>query len=516
MITPLLMSDFPEPDVIRVGDTYYMLCTTKHFIPGGVILKSYDLMNWEIISHLFDRLESTPRQTMQGEQSFYGHGMDGGCLRYHNGLFYACFCSGDMNYAYLYTAEHAEGPWNVHRINQEIYGCSILFDDDGRVYIVYGYKNIYLQEMKPDLSDFLEGGLFKKILTTDEPAYVYYNGSHIHKINGRYYISVMNWPKKGNALRTQYCFWSDTIDGEFTGGVVMCTDNGYNYQGIAGGGFVDTPEGDWYSVLFQDRGAVGRMPVLVPVSFKNGAPVFAGGKKFIPEFTVRSTRPDYMYEPVVTSDNFDYAKDDIGRYILKKQWKWNHEPADKLWWINDIGGFCIKTGKISTNLIQARNTLTQRCIQPYTDVSVELNADSMKDGDCAGLCLLQGCYGYIGVTKELNRYYLVVVTRSIDENSIAEVLPDYMPGTMQERMLLEGTVVKLRIKADFDDMVDTAQFFYEKDGEYVQVGGKHNLYYKVDHFTGCRVGLFNFATREIGGHAEFNRFRYRMSSVGKA
>ena len=137
---------------------------------------------------------------MQGEQSFYGHGMDGGCLRYHNGLFYACFCSGDMNYAYLYTAEHAEGPWTVHRINQEIYGCSILFDDDGRVYIVYGYKNIYLQEMKPDLSDFLEGGLFKKILTSDEPAYVYYNGSHIHKINGRYYISVMNWPKKGMPL----------------------------------------------------------------------------------------------------------------------------------------------------------------------------------------------------------------------------------------------------------------------------------------------------------------------------
>ena len=272
---------------------------------------------------------------MQGEQSFYGHGMDGGCLRYHNGLFYACFCSGDMNYAYLYTAEHAEGPWNVHRINQEIYGCSILFDDDGRVYIVYGYKNIYLQEMKQDLSDFLEGGLFKKILTSDEPAYVYYNGSHIHKINGRYYISVMNWPKKGSALRTQYCFWSDTIDGEFTGGVAMCTDNGYNYQGVAGGGFVDTPEGDWYSMLFQDRGAVGRMPVLVPVSFKNGVPVFAGGKKFIPEFTVRSTRPDYVYEPVVTSDNFDYAKDDIGRYILKKQWQWNHEPADKLWWINE-------------------------------------------------------------------------------------------------------------------------------------------------------------------------------------
>ena len=97
MINPLLMSDFPDPDVIRVGDTYYMLCTTKHFIPGGVILKSYDLMNWEIISHLFDRLESTPRQTMQGEQSFYGHGMDGGCLRYS----ICYFCVGFMKCQYM-------------------------------------------------------------------------------------------------------------------------------------------------------------------------------------------------------------------------------------------------------------------------------------------------------------------------------------------------------------------------------------------------------------------------------
>lgn len=109
-----------------------------------------------------------------------------------------------------------------------------------------------------------------------------------------------------------------------------------------------------------------------------------------------------------------------------------------------------------------------------------------------------------------------MVTRDLDENSMAEVLPDYMPGTLQEKILLETTVVNLRIKADFDDMVDTAQFYYKKNGEYVQVGGKHNLYYKVDHFTGCRVGLFNYATREIGGHAEFNRFRYRMSAAGKA
>ena len=508
MTNPLLMSDFPEPDVIRVDDTYYMLCTTKHFMPGGVVLKSYDLVNWEIISYLFDKLESSPKQTMQGEQSFYGRGMDDGCIRYHKGKFYACFCGSDMQYAYVYTADRAEGPWTVGRIEQEIYNCSLLFDDDDRVYMVYGYRNIYLQEMKPDLSGALEGGVFRCILKDTEDAYVNYCGTRINKINGRYYLTVMNWPKAGAAIRTQYCFSSDSLEGEFAGGVVLCTDNGYNHQGVACGGIVDTPEGDYYAMLFQDRGAVGRMPVLVPVSFEDGIPVFGTRGKAIPEFKTMSTRPEYKYEPVVCSDDFGNKRDFKGKYELKKQWQWNHEPDNKLWWVNDRGGLCIKTGKISTNLIQARNTLTQRCIQPYTDVAVELNAEYLKEGDCAGLCLLQGCYGLVGITKELNRYYLVVITRSIKESSMAEVLPDYMPGTVHEKLLLDEPSVTLRIKADFDNMNDTAYFYYKKGSEFIQVGRRHELYYKVDHFTGCRVGMFIYATKETGGHAVFKSFTY--------
>lgn len=398
----------------------------------------------------------------------------------------------------------------MSRIDQEIYNCSLLFDDDNRVYMVYGYRNIYVQEMKPDISGPMPGTSSKVILCDNEDAYVYYCGSHINKINGKYYLSVMRWPKAGESIRTHYCYYADSIDGEYVGGEVFCSCNGYFNQGIANGGIVDTPKGDYYAVLLQDRGAVGRIPVLVPVTFDKDVPVFGDKGMSIPELHMKSTRPEYTYEPVVCSDDFEYKRNESGKYELKKQWQWNHEPANRLWWVNGSGGICIKTDKISANLVQARNTLTQRCIQPYTDVSVRVNASAIKDGDYAGLCLLQGCYGYVGITKELNRYYLVVVTRSIKESSMAEVLPDYMPGTEQERIMLDTPEVTLRIKADFNEMNDTATFFYMKGDEYQQVGKKHHLYFKVDHFAGCRVGLFNFSMKETGGYARFNSFRYNI------
>ncbi len=61
-INPLLKLDYPDPDVIRVGDTYYMITTMVHFMPGGEILRSYDLVNWEHAAFVYDRLDSTPEQ----------------------------------------------------------------------------------------------------------------------------------------------------------------------------------------------------------------------------------------------------------------------------------------------------------------------------------------------------------------------------------------------------------------------------------------------------------------------
>ena len=77
MVNPILKLDYPDPDVIRVGEIYYMVTTTMHFMPGGEILRSYDLVNWEHAAFVYDRLDSTPAQRLEQDQNIYGKGKIG-------------------------------------------------------------------------------------------------------------------------------------------------------------------------------------------------------------------------------------------------------------------------------------------------------------------------------------------------------------------------------------------------------------------------------------------------------
>ena len=154
---PLTGMDYPDPDVIRVGDTYYMISTTMHFFPGAGILRSHDLIHWEICSYIYDTLEHTPGEILEDEQTVYGHGMWAASLRYHAGRFYAAFIAHEWPKTFLFTAENIEGPWTKQYIEGIYHDCSLLFDDDGRVYIVYGNRDIRLTELKEDLSFFRDG-----------------------------------------------------------------------------------------------------------------------------------------------------------------------------------------------------------------------------------------------------------------------------------------------------------------------------------------------------------------------
>ena len=187
-INPLTRMDYPDPDVIRVGDTYYMVSTTMYFMPGCEILRSYDLVHWEHAAFVYDSLDSTPAQRLEGTENIYGQGMWAASLRYHNGTFYICFVANDTHKTYLYRAESIEGPWEKSEIEGFYHDNSILFDDDGRVYIVYGNREIYLTELRDDLSGPKPGGLHRLILTDRDDAYLGYEGSHFYKINGRYLL----------------------------------------------------------------------------------------------------------------------------------------------------------------------------------------------------------------------------------------------------------------------------------------------------------------------------------------
>lgn len=61
---PVLWADVPDPDVIRVGNDFYLVSTTMHLMPGGPVMTSKDLVNWHTVSYLFDRLIDSPKYEM--------------------------------------------------------------------------------------------------------------------------------------------------------------------------------------------------------------------------------------------------------------------------------------------------------------------------------------------------------------------------------------------------------------------------------------------------------------------
>lgn len=506
---PIIWADYPDLDVIRVEDTYYMVSTTMHMMPGCVILRSYDLINWEVATHVYDILEDTPAQRLEGDQQIYSKGMWAASIRHHKGKFYVVFVANDTQKTYLYTASDINGPWTKQYIEGFYHDCSLLFDDDDRVYLIYGNANIHLTELKEDLSGPKPDGLSRMIVRERGEYFLGYEGAHLYKINGKYYAFFIHITPATKGRRTQACYVADSLEGEFIGGEVFNDDMGYFNAGIAQGGIVDTPDGDWYAMLFQDHGAVGRIPVIVPLHFEDDFPVFA---KEAPTFIeIPSTRPDYEYKPLIGSDDFSYDTDEKGKVKLKDFWQWNHIPNDKLWSVTDKPGtYRIQSGKISPNLTFAQNTLTQRAMGPACEAVVTLDGSELQDGDYAGLGFLIGTYGLIALTKEAGQYYLVMIARDTDDKSIFENLVDTKPGEIYAKIPVKENKVTLKASANFINNTDECMFHYLDGESWTKLGITHHMVYKLDHFMGCRIGLFLFSTEKIGGTAEFSTFEYNV------
>lgn len=521
-INPIMKLDYPDPDVIRVGDTYYMASTTMHFMPGCEILRSYDLVHWEHAAYVYDKLDSTPGQRLAGDENVYGKGMWAASLRYHKGIFYVCFVANDTGKTYLYQAPDIHGPWKKQTIDGFYHDCSLLFDDDDRVFIASGNKNIRLLELKQDLSGSKENGIDRIVVSDEGHPGLGYEGTHFYKINGKYYLFFIH-SLRNEWKRVEACFVSESLESEFRGGDVLNDDRGYCSQGVAQGGIVDTPDGKWYAVLFQDHGAVGRIPILLPVSFEGDYPVFGEEGKVPEEFEICSTRKDYKYRPLVDSDDFktrgsivntafdrETIQEAYDSFGFKSCWQCNHEP-DLCAVVNDCekGFLEITTTKLCANVTQAKNVFTQRMRFPKCSGEITVDGSMLKEGDYAGICAFQGCYGMAALTKRGDGCYAVMAERPADNDSLQEMEKDTGKGIERECVRAEGAKVRFRVEADFEKMKDEALFYFDDGHGWKQIGIPKKLYFKLDHFTGCRFGLFLFATKEIGGKAAFSDFVYK-------
>lgn len=466
---PVIRSDFPDPDIIRVGHIYYLVSTTMHFFPGGIILKSRDLVNWEVESHIFDRLDSTPEQCLENG-NIYGKGMWAASIRYHEGKFYVIFVANDTHKTYLYTAEDTKGPWTKKVIEGFYHDNSLLFDED-KIYIVYGNREIYLRELDADFN--LKGE--EKLLIRDESKGLGYEGAHIYKIKDRYYIFLIHWPE--GHMRTEVVFTSENTEGPWTKISELEDDMGFFGMGVAQGGIVDTPDGRTYAMLFQDHGAVGRIPVLVEVEWDGIKPVF---KKPHAQIDIEQK------ENKLFSEAFD-----------SDLWEWNHEPyTDKI--KRDKDSLTLTTFRLSKDIEDAPNTLTQRTFDPLTTVEVTVKGTDLKDGDKAGLGALQGHWAEAALTRTDGRFRFVYSSKKEDGTTVTESAD------------IETDTVTIRAVFDFKDMKDQVSFEYRSGDKWISAGEPHQLRFRLDHFTGARTGLFCYAKKNTGGCAVFSDFRMKI------
>ncbi|MGV3764692.1 MAG: glycoside hydrolase 43 family protein [Chitinophagaceae bacterium] len=489
---PVIFADVPDVSMIRVGNNYYMSSTTMHMNPGVPIMKSTDLVNWKLIGYAYDTLADMDELNLANNKSTYGRGSWASSIRFHKGTYYVSTFAQTTGKTYIFSTKNIEkGPWKRISFSPSMHDHSLFFDDDGRAYMLWGGGKLSLVELKDDLSGVKPGT--EKVVIENATAVsmpegkrggLPAEGSQLFKVNGKYYLFNISWPPGG--MRTVVIHRADNIHGPYEGRV------GLQDLGVAQGGLIDMPDGTWYSYLFRDYGAVGRIPYLVPVKWEDGWPVLGVNGKVPEQLDLPAMKG--LIPGIVHSDAFSRKKGDAALPLV---WQWNHNPDNSLWSVKARPGYLrLTTGRVDTSFLQARNSLTQRTIGPVCSGSTAIDVSKMKDGDFAGLALLQKNFGQVGVKMEGNQKHIVMV------NAGGTGIP-----VEQERIPLSQHTVYFKADCDFTNRKDVASFYYSLDGKkWTAIGKPLKMAYTIPQFIGYRFTLFNYATKTPGGSVDFDYF----------
>lgn len=487
---PILWGDWADPDVMRVGDTFYMVSTSMQYVPGCPILKSKDLVNWEMTGYAVERYDEDPRYDMQGG-TLYMNGSWAATIRHHNGKYYVGFCTPkgwgrkDGNFS-ICIADKPEGPWERTVFPEYMYDPGLLFDDDGKVYVVHGQGRLFVTELNADAKS-----------VKGEPVQIWdkwfknahelgggfgMEGSHVYKINGKYYITC----PAGGTQGWQICLRSDHIYGPYEYKLIMNDDHTYPRNGFHQGGMVQLKNGDWWFIIMQDRGALGRVPNLVPVVWQDGWPMLGRDGKDVVTYTKPDVGRNHAVKVPATSDEFN-------KKTLGLQWQWNHNPENRMWSLTERKGFMRLKAMRADSLLVARNTLTQRVQGPSSTGTVVMEVGGMKDGNVAGFGIWELPYAYVGIHQKNGKREIVMC----NNGNIVERIGNF-------------TGDRLWIRARATDRDFKANFYYSVDGENYRLIG-NDLYMATGlPWTANRFALFNYSTTDagVGGFVDFDWFRF--------
>jgi beta-xylosidase len=408
---PVLPADYSDPDVIRVGDDFYLVASDFHFV-GMQVLHSRDLVNWEVMGQVFHRLTMSVNYD---EMTGYAQGTWAPTLRYQDGTFYVFVCT-PYDGLFMWHARNPAGPWSqtvtVKAVERWEDPCP-FWDDDGRAYLIHSLKGagpLILNRMSPDGTLLLDDGVEIYRGPTAE-------GPKLFKRNGWYYISLPE------------------------GGVSP-------HQGT----LVELANGDWWFLCFKSSGFLGRITYLLPVTWNtDGWPVFGDNGHSVDQWKKPDVGKNYPVQHPQRSDEFNAP-------LLSPIWQWNHNPINDAWSLTTRPGWLRLNALPASAPSTAHNSLTEKLWGQDGMIDTKFDVSAMKDGQRAGFAFMSGdVFQWVGVAQSNG---VQRITWERGEGPIVDGKEVWFRGTYH------GKDARLLYSLDGEHYIDTGQAVELKFGKW--------------------------------------------------
>ncbi|WP_372755075.1 glycoside hydrolase 43 family protein [Labilibaculum sp.] len=489
---PIIFADYSDPDIIRVNDDYYMVSSSFNCMPGIPILHSKDLINWEIINHVYQKLPFG-----KYNKPVHGQGCWAPSIRFHKDKFYVYFCTPNEGLFMASTTDPTKEWELTHVVKVEYWEdpCPI-WDEDGNAYLVHSKlcgNDLLLHKMSADGKKLLDNGTLIFSDTEKEPII---EGPKFMKKDGYYYILA---PAGGVPEGWQTVLRSKNIYGPYESKKVLHQGN-TEINGPHQGGLVDTKSGEWWFAHFQDKGLYGRIVHLNPVHWENGWPLM--GKDInndgIGEPVTEYSKPDVgeIYPITIPQTSDEFTSETLGL-----QWQWHANPMDD--WYSLSG----KRGSIKLNAVQnltqqgnlwhAPNLLLQKFPAPEFTVTTKIEFHGDLTGDQCGLLVMGRKWAYVALVKNEKGVNIAMYEGSNSRcESKTREMESIPVGT-------ESAYLRVNVGAN-----GVCKFEYSLDNKiFMSIGSEYIA--NTGQWIGAKVGLFcmNPNMTESKGYANVDWFR---------
>lgn len=498
---PILFSDYSDPDIIRVGEDFFMVASSFTYFPGLPVLYSKDLVNWQIISYAVDRLPFDCYDVPQ-----HGKGVWAPSIRYHDGKFWVYFSTPDEG-IFMANTEDPFGEWNPVVTVREAKGwidpCP-FWDDDGQAYLIRGVARsrcglksmLYLHKMTPDGTALLDDGVRVFDGRINHPTI---EGPKMYKKDGFYYILA---PAGGVRTGWQMAARSKNIYGPYEHKILMHQGD-TTVNGPHQGGLVDLENGESWFVHFQDLGTYGRVTHLQPAKWVDGWPEIGidtnndGVGEPVLEYDKPGAGTGEICMPV-ENDKFDGAR-------LGLQWQWQAHGREEFYELDNrrLRLFALPFKSEANILADAPNVLCQLVHSPNIEVITKINP-KLNNGDCCGMVITGGNYYGFKLENISNDLYLKVVSYEYDSASDINA-PEEVLANMKIKIELPSVYMKICM-----EYPGNITFFYSYDGdEFACLGSVCRYKVSRKSWVGARVGIYcvNTNGENTGGYADFKYIR---------